>query len=1179
MARSIQHAANFITTMDVRPLRYADLTVNPANSAAMAVEAIRGLLREASDAAARGNHGAALRHYKNAQASCYALLNPAVKPIQVMIDDRIRLPLGRAVESAFTTATVKLMEVMRPDVVAPQRTIVTEPLEADVNIGFTALGFRPQSATLAADIDAGTRLLAQGDAAAAIPLLEGAAADIGDDEPAIRAVALLNLSTALLGVGSNDRAAEVATRAAEVFESTGDTAGAAQALHSSGIAAARRGDQATAEAQFAVAKERLATLSSSPIEDGEPAVGGLRVGHRLRAFGGSPVAERLLVGDGNGAAVTFTQPLREFLRGAQGTDDVSELAYIGEASAAVAPLRWLDRQESFVSLPIDQLNTPVSRRDAWTVGIPVADRVVELQWRQGADAPFDTLVAQVYEPRKDIRLIPHLVPPMDSAATTASYLTHLYAFVIPMGIGDSYQGLGDYARAEEHYLDAAGYTYLNPELEAPGLWVKLARNTLLWGDSLFKYERVDEARDVYAKVAREDGTTDPAAPLYATASLAAAGAVAATVLADPDNVPETVNPAVAELVLTVLARWANIRGGLDFFGLTNTPTFTFEYLQQVARGFAQQAIQAEREYINFTVQAEAEASARRDLESALALAQTEAATQQALAKAAARDAAAAQRAVEFARVRLDNAERARVEYESAGYWQYTAQSIATAHGAGKDWYESEIRELAQEIESGSWSGDAGKLAAAATLIGGQKSYEYQLSRMDDQIREAQAGLPIADAQRDAANARAQAASYQAHAANQRRAMVADALNAFDDEVFTPELWTRMAGIVRDISRAYQYWAIAGAKLMERAYNFETDSALSVIRPEYSVPATGDLLGSDLLLRDIDSFTYHFISAVAKKESPAKEVLSLRNEYPFAFRDFLTTGTLSFDTSLYDFDRRHPGTYGQRLEAIEVEIVGLLPAGGVRGTLRGGGISYYRTEDGGQRTRVHGVDTMVLSDYTLRGDAYVFRADVSRLGLFEGHGIATSWELTLPPGSNNLDYRLISDVQLVLYYSTRHSDDLRNAILAAPLRPGEDIHVRDFALRYDVPEAWFGMLQTGTLAWRMSADSFPRNETQLETAALALVLEGAEGVDLSGIDVTIDLPGEDPVTLTTDAAGSISADAGNALADAMGDKVLGDWRITIEPPQNSPLRTDRGGLDPTLLRGATLVLQYRFDYRK
>ena len=80
----------------------------------------------------------------------------------------------------------------------------------------------------------------------------------------------------------------------------------------------------------------------------------------------------------------------------------------------------------------------------------------------------------------------------------------------------------------------------------------------------------------------------------------------------------------------------------------------------------------------------------------------EAAAQDQLAAAAASDAAAANAAVDLAALRVANAREDREAYREAGYWQYISASIATAHGAKEDWHGSEIRELARDIERGSW---------------------------------------------------------------------------------------------------------------------------------------------------------------------------------------------------------------------------------------------------------------------------------------------------------------------------------------------------------------------------------------------------------------------------------------------------------------------------------------------
>ncbi|MEF8861606.1 MAG: hypothetical protein V5A29_09060 [Haloarculaceae archaeon] len=246
-------------------------------------------------------------------------------------------------------------------------------------------------------------------------------------------------------------------------------------------------------------------------------------------------------------------------------------------------------------------------------------------------------------------------------------------------------------------------------------------------------------------------------------------------------------------------------------------------------------------------------------------------------------------------------------------------------------------------------------------------------------------------------------------------------------MFTPELWDRMSGVMRSIAESYKHSAIRAAKLMERAYNFETDSDVGIVRSEYNPGFVEGLLGADMLLQDVESFTSRLLAETRRKETRVKDVLSLANEYPIAFYEFQRTGRLTVETSLHDFDRRHPGLYGQRLDAVEVEVVGLLPPEGVTGTLQRGIVSRYRSADGGERTRIHGTDTMALSEYELRDDAYLFRQDARIQGLFEGHGVGATWDLSLPKRSNNLDYARIVDVRLVFYYTARFSDLLEASV--------------------------------------------------------------------------------------------------------------------------------------------------------
>jgi len=465
------------------------------------------------------------------------------------------------------------------------------------------------------------------------------------------------------------------------------------------------------------------------------------------------------------------------------------------------------------------------------------------------------------------------------------------------------------------------------------------------------------------------------------------------------------------------------------------------------------------------------------------------------------------------------------------------------------------------------------------LLGGQKSYEYQLERMQNTIEEMEAMAPIARDQARAAYARAEAAKISSEAAGLRYEMTRDALAAFDNEVFTPELWAQMAKTMLSISRGYQDWAIRAAKLMQRAYNFETDNYLNTIRAEYSSGLTYGLLGSDMLMQDIDSFTYHYITHQRLKESHIKDVISLSKDYPLHFQQFLQTGTMTFETTLRDFDSRHPGFYSQRLQAVELEVIGLLPPEGIRGTLRGGLVSRYRTASGAEKTRVHTVDTLALSEYEMRNDAFVYRTDPRLHGPFEGNGVAATWYIDLPRRSNNLDYRLIADVRLVLYYSAQFDIALKYDILARQPAPGEMIHGCSFLPKYDFPEAWYSFLDCNEMRFNVSPPMLPRNEQQFAMDKLALRFITKEGVSPAGIGVTLSLPGQAPLSMITDENGEIAAAPGNPLNGVMGGALAGEWAMSLTPQAGSELLfTEDGGLQEGLLEQIALIAQYRFAWQ-
>lgn len=149
------------------------------------------------------------------------------------------------------------------------------------------------------------------------------------------------------------------------------------------------------------------------------------------------------------------------------------------------------------------------------------------------------------------------------------------------------------------------------------------------------------------------------------------------------------------------------------------------------------------------------------------------------------------------------------------------------------------------------------------------------------------------------------------------------------------------------------------------------------------------------------------------------------------------GCSRFETDLYELDRKHPGFYAQRIEAVEVELIGLLPDNSApEGTLTAGGVTNFRKLDGSVGKRVHQVDTMALSNFTLRDDSFLYSTDTGVRGLFQGYGAGATWQMHLSRRSNNFDFRRILDVNLMLYYMAMYDSALEASVLTTPPRDGE-----------------------------------------------------------------------------------------------------------------------------------------------
>jgi hypothetical protein len=1152
-----------------------------SDAQAAAIAEIDLLIADGDRNSRMGAAGAALAAFEEARAEIYRLIHPAFDVRHYLMSDRVALTVSADVEQRLLGVATQMVEVARPafEALRPPAWAADAAPAEDGLARFSQLGLRETQATnevLESASEHGVAMIAAGRPEAGLQVLEVALSAAGDGiDPSLTAATHLNRACALLQIGDVARAAEASQLAGEKFTAAHDQAGIAQALHLQGIAAMRQGDNQTAESALGRAADIAGRLPSDGAVRGGPENAAAQQADGTVALS-MTVTSNPISGTSAGAIRSLAPRWATSV-----SRDPAVLAPLTRRDTSTATYRIPGRTDGWGSLPLLTEAERAVQVEPWTLGVTAGSQVVQFEVGNRARLSVEEVAAKLYTPRIAATDLASLNWSMADLFSSALYLAHLYGYVLPLKIGDAYAQQRLFAKAEQHYLQAAAYSYLNTTIEATVLWVRLARNAVEWGDALYRQEDLDGAKEQYTKVVTEADAAPPSA-LYTTASLGVPAGIATQILATLSNRPLPLDDwEIALPILNASGQLHQILAGFDYYGLLLAPIHTFEYLQNAAEGFAREAIEAESQFVNFTIRQQADEATRRELETAKAMAHAEADSRFQLWVAAKADEKEAKDAQSLAGKRASDADDQLQAYGAIGESELWGRAASEALSGGQDAYWGEITELADKLDRGETiQGPGPKLAAAETLSAGRRTQKYELQKMQDTVDELKQNKTVADDQYTAAQARTLAADVQCQAAVKRAELADSSLEAFDSNLFGADSWAKMAGVMKDIAQGYLFRGIRLAKLMERAYNFEHDTNLKLVKDDYGVAvansttgASTTVLGGDLLLSDVLSFTYAAITSRVRKSCRIKDVLPVASMFPAQFDVFRQTGRLTFETDLYEFDRMHPGFFGQRLHGVELEVVGLLPESGIHGTLTAGGVTSFRRADGTTASRVQVVDTLALSEYTPRADGLMYTADPGVKGLFQGFGVGATWEIHLPRRSNELDLRRIFDIRLVLYYTAEFDAGLEASILAAPVRPGELAWVRDFGLRYDFPDAWYGFYKAGTATVNLERLRLPMNQANFATQAVHARVVTSEGLVAQGIEVRLTAPGGATGSAVTDANGVVSS-GDPALAALVGLDPVGTWQVQVVG--GAPL-DDGGVVRFERVYNIQLGFDYSFDY--
>jgi hypothetical protein len=262
--------------------------------------------------------------------------------------------------------------------------------------------------------------------------------------------------------------------------------------------------------------------------------------------------------------------------------------------------------------------------------------------------------------------------------------------------------------------------------------------------------------------------------------------------------------------------------------------------------------------------------------------------------------------------------------------------------------------------------------------------------------------------------------------------------------------------------------------------------------------------------------------------------------------------------------------------VRLSIVALVPPSrGVRATLASNGISRVVTPSD---------DT--FSETVLRRDPSViaFTAPVDATGVFtidlqpdmllpfEGSGVDTTWQLSLPQAANPFNFDTISDVLVTIDYTALldygYQTEVLRQLNSNRTRSGELL----LSLARDFPDQWYALnnpdpatVATAPRTATVTVDprDIPGNidPASLGTNNLAIRLFASGTV--SNIPVTIGHAGY-TATPTTDGTGTASTRrGGNWAANLESTPTTGDWTISFAPADGQDL-FGSAGLDDIVL---------------
>lgn len=272
-------------------------------------------------------------------------------------------------------------------------------------------------------------------------------------------------------------------------------------------------------------------------------------------------------------------------------------------------------------------------------------------------------------------------------------------------------------------------------------------------------------------------------------------------------------------------------------------------------------------------------------------------------------------------------------------------------------------------------------------------------------------------------------------------------------------------------QAYQL-AFDMAKKAEKCYMYELGITESnIVQFGYWDSLKKGLLSGDKLMNDLRRLEAEYINQ-NKREFEITKHISLAQMSPSSLITLKETGQCTVSLPEFLFDMDYPGHYMRRIKNVSISIPCIVgPFTGINCTL-----SLLRNEtrmdatlNGGAYAKVDETDTRFkimfgaissIATSSAQNDSGMFELNFNdeRYLPFEGAGVISDWEISLPKENNYFDFASLSDVVLHISYTSRNG--------GGQLAVGANANVqtnlptstaRLFSLKHEFATEWYKFL--------------------------------------------------------------------------------------------------------------------------